>query len=277
MHLATLLQIYEKRYGIQISFEVCHPALYRVEPLLLGMKQYQHHSPVCIFHKSCDNSRRCADSKNRALKVIQDGRSRGRLCRFGVWEYVVPVMHDKLLLGALFLGTFSAKGRPMRLPPGVAKPPAITPEKRGELKRISAFLVEYIKLEISQSDLESQLFGQLHNERFYSESCRDFIEQHFQENIALADLAERLGVNPNYLGGLLRRVHGTTFRQLLTERRLKEAKVWLETRDQCKVAEIAYSCGFQDSNYFSLIFRRYTGMTPLKYRRQFRPDANLPS
>ena len=127
--------------------------------------------------------------------------------------------------------------------------------------------MEYIKLEISHSDIEKQLFGQLRNERFYSESCRNFIERHFQENIALFDLSERLGVNPNYLGGLLRQVHGTTFRQLLTERRLKEAKIWLETRRECKVAEIAYSCGFQDSNYFSMIFRKHEGMTPLQYRK----------
>ncbi len=270
MHLAALLQIYEKRYDVQISFEVCHPALYQIEALQLCMKQYQHHSPVCLYYKSQDNSRRCSISKNRALKVIQDGRARGRLCRFGVWEYVVPVMHGELLLGALFLGTFSVKGKKAPpLPPGVPLPPPVTLEKRRILRRLSRFIVEYIKLEISHFDQEHQLFGQFHNESFYSDSCHNFIEQHFQENIALADLAERLGVNPNYLGGLLRRVHGSTFRRLLTDRRLKEAKEWLRSRGECKVAEIAYACGFQDSNYFSMIFKKNTGMTPQEFRQAY--------
>lgn len=45
-----------------------------------------------------------------------------------------------------------------------------------------------------------------HSEQFYLENCRDFMEQHVQENIALADLAEQLGVNVNDPGGLLHRL-----------------------------------------------------------------------
>ena len=33
------------------------------------------------------------------------------------------------------------------------------------------------------------------------------------------------------------------------------------------VTEIAFACGFNDSNYFTSRFHRETGTTPLKYRR----------
>ena len=268
MHLAALLQLYEKRYQIQISFEVCHPILYRLEPLLLNMKQYQHHSPFCLHHKSRDGSQSCADNKNRTIKMIRDGKCRGIICRYGIWEYVVPVMRGKLLLGALFFGTFTKPGTKVKLPAGVAMPPQITLETYKKLRYIAAFIRKYIDHEISCSDAEEILTERAHCEQFYLESCRSFIERHFQENIALADLAERLGVNPNYLGGLLRKLQKETFRAQLTRRRLAEAKEWLETRQDCSIMDIALSCGFQDSNYFSTVFRKAYGLSPSAYRDQ---------
>ena len=92
--------------------------------------------------------------------------------------------------------------------------------------------------------------------------------QHFQENIALADLAEQLGVNANYLGGLLHRLQKESFRAQLTRRRLLEAKEWLTTRYDCSISDVAFGCGFQDSNYFSMVFRRAFGITPTAYRRK---------
>ena len=87
------------------------------------------------------------------------------------------------------------------------------------------------------------------------------------EDIRLTDLTGFLRVNPNYLGGLLKNRLGKNFHALLTERRLREAKIYLRLHRHLTVGHISSLCGFSDSNYFSLVFRRYCGMPPGKYRK----------
>ena len=105
------------------------------------------------------------------------------------------------------------------------------------------------------------------DENFYVQNCLSFISGHYQENIALADLADLLGVNPNYLGGVLRKKLHSTFREQLTRKRLEEAEILLRLHPGLSIGEIAFKCGFADSNYFSAVFRRKRGMTPTQCRR----------
>ena len=268
MNLASLLQLLEELYSLNISFEICHPLLYRIRPLRLGMKQYQHHSPFCQYYKSRDGSLSCYENKSRIIRKVRDGKCRESVCSYGICEYTLPILRNGLLLGVFFFGTFIREEKKVRLPPGIEMPARITPEIRKKLRQAASLIQDYVHLEISRSGMEELLNERTHSEQFYLENCRDFIEQHFQENIALADLAEQLGVNANYLGGLLHRLQKESFRAQLTRRRLLEAKEWLTTRYDCSISDVAFGCGFQDSNYFSMVFRRAFGITPTAYRRK---------
>ena len=106
------------------------------------------------------------------------------------------------------------------------------------------------------------------DENFYVQNCLSFISGHYQENIALADLADLLGVNANYLGGVLRKKLHSTFREQLTRKRLEEAEILLRLHPWLSIGEIAFKCGFADSNYFSAVFRRERGMPPTAFRQR---------
>ena len=64
---------------------------------------------------------------------------------------------------------------------------------------------------------------------------------------------------------------GKTFRQALTERRLHEAKIYLKLHRKLSISYISHLCGFSDSNYFSLVFHRHTGLSPGAYRNNKTP------
>ena len=251
MNLASLLQLLEALYSLNISFEICHPLLYRIRPLRLDMKQYQHHSPFCQYYKSRDGSLSCYENKSRIIRKVRDGKCRESVCSYGICEYALPILRNGLLLGVFFFGTFIREEKRVRLPPGIEMPARMTPEIRKKLRQAASLIQDYVHLEISRSGMAELLNERTHSEQFYLENCRDFIEQHFQENIALADLAEQLGVNANYLGGLLHRLQKESFR-----------------RYDCSISDVAFGCGFQDSNYFSMVFRRAFGITPTAYRRK---------
>jgi AraC family L-rhamnose operon transcriptional activator RhaR len=50
----------------------------------------------------------------------------------------------------------------------------------------------------------------------------------------------------------------------------------LRTQD-CLIGEVAARCGFDDSNYFSVVFTRETGLTPSAWRQRFLPQRVQPS
>jgi two-component system response regulator YesN len=78
-------------------------------------------------------------------------------------------------------------------------------------------------------------------------------------------IAGSLGMNPAYLGQLVRRHAGVTFHRLLLDTRMERASMLLRQTAR-SVSEIALEVGFRDVEYFSLTFRGRVGMSPLAYR-----------
>ena len=94
-----------------------------------------------------------------------------------------------------------------------------------------------------------------------------FIQENYHRDLALEDVAERVGVSAGYLSRLFRQVRGETFKSYLTHVRLQEAKRLL-TETGHRVYEIADRVGYNDQHYFSEVFRKHTGLSPLEYRNR---------
>ena len=60
---------------------------------------------------------------------------------------------------------------------------------------------------------------------------------------------------------------GCTFKEYLTEIRIRRAKELLRTTP-LRSADIAYEVGYNDPHYFSYVFRKNTGLTPSEFRQQ---------
>ena len=93
----------------------------------------------------------------------------------------------------------------------------------------------------------------------------DYIHTHISEKITLASLAQTAGVSPPYLSLLFKQVTGDSFHDYLNKVRIDEAKRLL-TGTEYPLAEIAVACGFNDQSYFCKVFKKYTGLPPVKYR-----------
>lgn len=83
-------------------------------------------------------------------------------------------------------------------------------------------------------------------------------------SLPVAELAGKIGYQPDYLNRQLKQQCGLTLGQLRDDRRLGEAKTLL--RKGIAVAEIALRLGFDDPNYFSRWFRKQSGETPSRWR-----------
>jgi AraC-like DNA-binding protein len=92
-----------------------------------------------------------------------------------------------------------------------------------------------------------------------------YLQEHFQEKIALTDAAAMCAMAPFEFSRTFRREQGVTFRDYLIRLRIETAAHRLRS-DGISVLEVACSVGFNDPSHFARLFRRHMGVTPTAYR-----------
>ena len=97
-------------------------------------------------------------------------------------------------------------------------------------------------------------------------SVRQYIDQHYKENITLDLLAERVSINKYYMAHAFKREYGVSPINYLIARRIQEGKRLLTETDH-SLSQIASVLGFSSSSYFSQSFRNAEGISPTEYRK----------
>ncbi|WP_276089212.1 helix-turn-helix domain-containing protein [Pedobacter sp. JY14-1] len=80
-------------------------------------------------------------------------------------------------------------------------------------------------------------------------------------------MAEKMNISSRYLSDLLKQETGKTALELIHLALISEAKNLLRSADR-GVAEIAYYLGFENTSYFTRLFKKQTGLKPLEFRKQ---------
>lgn len=97
---------------------------------------------------------------------------------------------------------------------------------------------------------------------------RDFsklIEEYYLKRKQIKFYADRLNVSSSYLSELCKRYTGKSMQQLLLDRIILEAQRLLRY-SELTVKEIAIKLGYDDSSYFSRLYKVKTGESPMAYR-----------
>jgi len=94
-----------------------------------------------------------------------------------------------------------------------------------------------------------------------------YMNRHYKEDLTVSHLAGLTQVSCGYFRVLFREVTGTTPTEYLTSLRLKNACTLLY-QTNLSIKEIAASVGFSDQLYFSRVFRKHYGTSPLAYRKE---------
>jgi AraC family transcriptional regulator, transcriptional activator of pobA len=106
----------------------------------------------------------------------------------------------------------------------------------------------------------SSLFIELLERQFPIESDAQVIQLK-----APLDFAKTLSIHINHLNKVLKEATGRNTTEIINGRITEEAKILLR-QTQWNVSEIAYRLGFDEVAHFSNFFKKYTSLSPLKYR-----------
>lgn len=96
-------------------------------------------------------------------------------------------------------------------------------------------------------------------------SCLEYIETHILEKIQMKDIAETLGYTPYYLSNLFQKETGISIKDYINQRKVEMAKDLLCIPHMTSTV-VSERLHFSSPNYFSAIFRKYTGESPSEYK-----------
>ena len=111
------------------------------------------------------------------------------------------------------------------------------------------------------------------DDRHYVEDALDYLQNNFASNLTLSDMSERYFVSSEHFSRVFKKKVGFNFSEYVNILRLQKAESMLRQQNAVTITEVAQSCGFNDSNYFSVQFKKLYGISPKRFQSSSRARA----
>lgn len=106
-----------------------------------------------------------------------------------------------------------------------------------------------------------------HNSDVVENAKKYISENYHDEELTLNTVAHEVNVSPNHLSAMFSQKTGQTFVKYLTEVRMHRAKELLKCTSK-RSNEICEEVGYRDPHYFSHLFKKNVGCSPIQYRER---------
>jgi two-component system, response regulator YesN len=100
------------------------------------------------------------------------------------------------------------------------------------------------------------------------QQAKEYIEGHYTNpDLSLNEVAAQANLSPSHFSTVFSQETFQTFKEYLTEVRIQKAKELLRMTT-LRSSDIAYQVGYNDPHYFSSVFKKNTGLSPIEFRSQ---------
>ena len=97
---------------------------------------------------------------------------------------------------------------------------------------------------------------------------KDYIAKNYGSDLlSIKEISDHVKLSASYVCTYFKTQTGQTLNQYLTEYRMEKAMRLLEDV-RYQIADISAKVGYSNGNYFSKSFKKFTGLTPSKYREK---------
>ena len=122
---------------------------------------------------------------------------------------------------------------------------------------------------LTQSAKSTKLVQSSKMSDYYIKEAINYIEQNFQNNITIEDIAAVCGINRSYFGKIFRNSIGRSPQEFLMNYRMVKATELLKLTS-LSIAEIGSAVGYENQLHFSRAFKTIYGVSPREWRNQHR-------
>ncbi|MDY4895273.1 MAG: helix-turn-helix domain-containing protein [Candidatus Borkfalkiaceae bacterium] len=215
-------------------------------------------------------------------KILRNEKPFFGSCYAGVYEYIVPIVEN-----GIYRGFISITGY---LPPtprvSVFNPELNLLQKSTEktlrseipsekfLQTVIAPLKNSLKLltyYYNVNEIKPQL-----KDDYLHQLILQYIAENYLRPLTMPVIAEELHYSESYLSHIFREKQHQSIMQYVHALKIKYAKLLLRATNK-NITEISELLGFQDSNYFSAVFKKSTGCSPRTFRNEQQCAAAYPS
>ena len=259
-------------YNLSITL---HPMQKETLIIFSDLKYFNiHDSSYCTcFKESSAGRKRCRMQQKKVFgKISETGVGFSGCCHAGVFEYVYPLFNGQGIIGFISVSGYLGNKTPEQLA-SIAEEFGLCSEKlqnayhslrkkrpdENELDTLIFPLCQMLELAYIKEK------STLSDESLTTQMLR-YIQQNYEKNITSQKLCEKFNCSRSYFSHIFKKKTGKTFKEYLTEVRLNHAKRLLLLSNM-NITEISFSVGFNDSNYFSDIFKKYEGCSPMAYKK----------
>lgn len=99
----------------------------------------------------------------------------------------------------------------------------------------------------------------------YVKKALDCLDARYHEPLTLDDIANTLSISKSYFCSLFKKETGKTFSRYLNEIRIEKSKELL-LKETGSILDVALAVGFNNQNYYTVLFKKFTKLTPLEFR-----------
>ncbi|MCL6603624.1 MAG: response regulator [Paenibacillus sp.] len=134
-------------------------------------------------------------------------------------------------------------------------------------------MITALKQEFREWMLQSNKTVTREDGRSVIEKAIRYIDSNYHKDLSIEEVAELADLSISHFCTSFKQISGYTFLEYVTYCRMEKAKYILQNSN-VKVYQIAPLVGYQDSRYFTQVFKRATGKTPTEYREQYSREVN---
>ncbi len=192
------------------------------------------------------------------------------LCPGGLWVAAVPLLFDDLIVGYIVYGEMrdntqfalhkdyvSSLGLDVDLMEQYyGEIPSFEKDKVQSIARVVNILTSYIIQEnMLKLDFDKHM-----------EKAVAFIDDHLAEDLSVQTISRNIHISKSVLYKRFRANFDCTVNEYINARRIEKAMEML-TKTELSVEEISQRTGFTSASYFSKLFKKLKGVSPLKYKK----------
>lgn len=116
---------------------------------------------------------------------------------------------------------------------------------------------------------EKKSFKNYIDDQTSCKKIKEYIEQNISKKLNLKELAEHFSYSESYLSRLFKKTYNETVTNFITKIKIKECAKQLFETDKT-ISQISDNMGFNNTQYFTKLFKKYYGYTPASFRKESR-------
>lgn len=130
----------------------------------------------------------------------------------------------------------------------------------------AGLLLSYLYRNHAYREINKQKYSAYSQKTILLNRITKFIHDNYSKEISLLSIAEEFHISQHYFCHIFKEFTGQTLKEYLNRIRINKSCELLTTTD-IPISQVAFLCGFNDSNYYSRKFREITGTSPRSIRK----------